>query len=54
MHLKSWLLKITKQNKMAKGKVNKSAVTGRFVKASKIKSSPKTTFTETTKKGKKK
>ena len=39
---------------MAKGKVDKSAVTGKFVKKAEIKSNPKQTFTETTKKGKKK
>lgn len=34
-------------------KVNKSAVDGKFVTKKKVKDQPRTTFTETTKKGKK-
>ncbi|SDK67428.1 hypothetical protein SAMN04487954_12312 [Billgrantia gudaonensis] len=33
------------------GSVNKSAVTGRFVKESTVKSNPKTTYKQTTSKG---
>lgn len=39
---------------MATGKRGRSAVTGRFVKQSTVKRSPKTTVNETSKKGKKK
>lgn len=38
--------------RLAKGKLNRSAITGRFVTATTAKSHPKTTVTESTGKGK--
>lgn len=39
---------------MAKSKVNKSAVSGRFVSSRQVKQSPKTTYRQTVRKGKRK